>query len=97
MRAEHPLRACLEAVFFDKLSVEINVYYYYFSYFFEQCCNLKESGHFRTGTCDLRLATCDLREGVNVRRGVDVYTHPRDGVNVRRFDAEIICVFGPPT
>ena len=22
------------------------------------------------------------REGVNVRRGVDVYTHPREGVNV---------------
>ena len=36
------------------------------------------------------------REGVNVRRGVDVYTHPREGVNVRRFDAEIICFFGLP-
>ena len=24
------------------------------------------------------------REGVNVRRGVDVYTHPREGLNVRR-------------
>ena len=36
------------------------------------------------------------REGVNVRRGVDVYTHPREGVNVRRFEAEVICFFGFP-
>ena len=61
------------------------------------CCKKKRKNYAPTcvGAKMHTWVPCSVR--AKMHTCVDVYTHPREGVNVRRFDAEIICFFGPPT
>ena len=62
--------------------------------------NQKKSQNLRSYVCrrvGAKMHTwvpCSVR--AKMHTCVDVYTHPREGVNVRRFDAEILCFFGLP-